>query len=58
MPEKPDVFICQNAECKNRFQKAEMVSIEEDGLLITKPSCPKCKSTDLVASSIYLVDSK
>ncbi|MHA1168101.1 MAG: hypothetical protein ACTSRU_09790 [Candidatus Hodarchaeales archaeon] len=52
MPEKPDVYICQ--KCQNRFQKADIVSIEEDGLLITKPACPKCKSTELVASSIFI----
>jgi hypothetical protein len=54
MVEKPDVYICQNKECKNRFQKAEFVTVEEDGVYITKPSCPKCKTTDLISSAWLL----
>ncbi|MFW9993820.1 MAG: hypothetical protein ACFFD4_17380 [Candidatus Odinarchaeota archaeon] len=56
MPEKPDVYICR--KCENRFQRAETVSVEEDGIVISKPSCPKCKSTDLVVSSVYIVADK
>lgn len=55
MVEKPDVYICQNKECNNRFQKAEFVTEQdEDGIYITKPSCPKCGSTDLISSSWIL----
>ncbi|MHA1215408.1 MAG: hypothetical protein ACTSR2_02380 [Candidatus Hodarchaeales archaeon] len=51
MVEKPDVYICQNKECGHRFQKAKFVTVEEDGIYITKPSCPKCGSTDLISSA-------
>ncbi|WP_455143196.1 hypothetical protein [Candidatus Hodarchaeum mangrovi] len=51
MVEKPDVYICQNKNCENRFQKAEFITLEEDGIYITKPSCPKCGSTDLISSA-------
>jgi len=55
MVEKPDVYICQNKECNNRFQKAKFVTVQdEDGIYITKPSCPKCDSTDLVSSAWLL----
>ncbi len=55
-PEKPDVFICN--KCKERFQKAEYVDVEEDGLLFTRPSCPKCGSTELVVSSWFVEEKK
>ncbi len=54
MVEKPDVYICQNKECGNRFQKAKFVTVEDDGVYITKPSCPECESTDLISSAWLL----
>ena len=54
MVEKPDVYICQNKECENRFQRAKFVTIEEEGIYITKPSCPKCGTTDLISSAWLL----
>ena len=58
MVEKPDVYICQNKECGHRFQKAKFVTIEEDGVYITKPSCPKCETTDLISSAWLLKEKK
>ncbi len=49
MVDKPDVFVCQN--CGERFQKAKYVTVEEDGVYVDKPTCPKCGSEDLVVSS-------
>lgn len=55
MVEKPDVYICQNKECGNRFQRAKFVTIQdEDGIYITKPACPKCETTNLVSSAWLL----
>ncbi|MFW9914907.1 MAG: hypothetical protein ACFFGZ_04785 [Candidatus Thorarchaeota archaeon] len=49
MVEKPDVFICK--ECGHRFQKGKFVSIVEDGISFTRPSCPECGNIDLEISS-------
>ena len=58
MVEKPDVYICQNKDCKNRFQKAKFVTVEdEDGIYITKPSCPNCGTTDII-SSAWLIENE
>lgn len=57
MVEKPDVFICQNKDCENRFQKAKFLTVEDEdepGIYITKPSCPKCGTTDLISSAWLL----
>ena len=58
MVEKPDVYICQNQECGNRFQKAKFVTMEEDEVYITKPSCPKCGTTDLISSALLIREEK
>ncbi len=52
MVEKPDVYICM--DCGNRFQTPEYINVEEDGLVFTRPSCPKCKSTTLKLSSLEI----
>jgi hypothetical protein len=53
--EKPDVYVCQNKDCGHKFQKAKFVTIEdEDGIYITKPSCPNCGTTDLISSAWLL----
>ena len=53
MVEKPDVYICN--KCQHRFQKAKFIDVQdEDGIYISKPACPECKSTDLVLSSWLL----
>ena len=55
MVEKPDVYICQNEKCKNRFQKANSVTVQdEDGIYITKPACPECGTTDIISSAWLL----
>ena len=56
MVEKPDVYVCQ--KCQERFQKAVFVNIEEDGIVFTKPSCPKCGSIELSLSSLSVVESE
>ena len=52
MVEKPDVLVCQ--KCHHRFQKAKFISVEEDGIIVTQPACPKCESTNLIASSWFI----
>ena len=58
MVEKPDVYICQTKDCGNRSQKAKFVTVEEEGVYITKPSCPKCGTTDIISSAWLLREKK
>jgi hypothetical protein len=57
--EKPDVYICQTKDCEHRFQRAKFITVEdEDGIYITKPSCPKCGTTDIISSAWLLKEEK
>lgn len=59
MVEKPDVYICQTKGCEHRFQRAKFITVEdEDGIYITKPSCPKCGTTDIISSAWLLKEEK
>ncbi|NHJ46730.1 MAG: hypothetical protein FK733_02970 [Asgard group archaeon] len=46
---RPDVYICN--KCHHRFDKAEYVTKEEDGLVFQRTVCPKCKSEEIRLSS-------
>jgi len=46
---RPDVYICN--ECGERFDKAEYVQKEEDGIVFQRTVCPKCKSEHIRLSS-------
>ncbi|TET29469.1 MAG: hypothetical protein E3J70_06865 [Candidatus Heimdallarchaeota archaeon] len=46
---RPDVYICN--DCSHRFDKAEYIQIEEDGLIFQRTVCPKCKSESIRVSS-------
>ena len=46
---RPDVYICN--ECSFRFDKAEYINIEEDGLMFQRTVCPQCKSENIRLSS-------
>jgi predicted Zn-ribbon and HTH transcriptional regulator len=46
---RPDVYICN--KCGNRFDTAEYIQKEEDGLVFQRTVCPKCKSEDIRVSS-------